>query len=96
MTKEYLYKKFDEETDLIATHDTEDYIEWLELKVLKNKEISISIIKNIINYNSVQSWGKALRYAVKELEEKLTSDNKDCAVTPSASPKSADADLAQS
>ena len=35
MTKEYLHKKFDEETDLIATHDTEDYIEWLEAKVEK-------------------------------------------------------------
>ena len=44
---------------------------------MTEKEKAISIIKSIIDYNDVGHWGRALRHAVKELEEKLTSDNSD-------------------
>ena len=42
---------------------------------MTEKEKAIAIIKNIIDYNSVEPWGRALRYAVKELEVKLTTRN---------------------
>ena len=49
---------------------------------MTEKEKAIEIIKNIIDYNGVEPWGRALRYAVKELEEKLTPDNNDYAKCP--------------
>ena len=44
---------------------------------MTEKEKAIAIIKNIIGYNGVGPWGRALHYAVKQLEEKLhpTTDN---------------------
>ena len=45
---------------------------------VKNKVIDscICTIKHILDYDTVQSWGKALRFAVKVLEEKKEGETK--------------------
>jgi hypothetical protein len=41
---------------------------------MSGKQTSINLIKSLIDYNSTTGWGRALRYAVAEIEKNVEED----------------------